>query len=214
MVSFPRSYEPGEPVLLRHVFRGVVRSAFPMRVVVAGPELLALWMPRGAVAAKLGGPDGLPTRDLLHATERIFVPSPCEQLHLVEPGRAHSVQARWVGADRRFQGWYVNLQEPLRASPLGWDSHDQQLDLLIGPGGLARWKDEDQFAEVASAGWYTAAQVEAIRHEGQLVLEQYRLGGPPFDQGWERWSPDPAWAIPELGPDWALLDPMAGLDVA
>ncbi len=185
-----------------------------MRVVVDRPDLLALWLPRGAIAAKLGGADGLPTRDLLHATERIFVPSPCEQLHLIEPGRDHSVQARWAGADRSFQGWYVNLQEPLRPSPLGWDTHDQQLDLLIDPDGSAHWKDEDQFAEVAAAGWYTAAQVEAIRHEGRKVLEQYRLGGRPFEQGWDAWMPESSWVIPELDPHWAGPDSVAELSVA
>lgn len=185
-----------------------------MRVVVDRPDLLALWMPCGAVTAKLGGADGLPTRDLVRATERIFVPAVSEQLHLIEPGRAHSVQARWAGDDRTFQGWYVNLQEPLRPTTLGWDSHDQQLDLLIDLNGSGHWKDEDQFADVAAAGWYTPSEVEAIWHEGQQVFEQYRRGGHPFDQGWEHWVAPSSWAVPELAPDWSRPDSVPELNVA
>jgi hypothetical protein len=205
-------------VVLRHVFRGVVRSAFPMRVVFERSDRLALWMPAGAITAKLGDAQGRRTRELLDAHRRLFVPSPTEQLHLIERGRAHSVQARWVGPDRRFQGWYVNLQEPVRPSALGWDTHDQQLDVLIGADGVVQWKDEDQFAAMTDAGWYTPTEAALVRREGHAVLAAARSGLCPFDEGWDSWTPDPSWAAPELPAGWeeleAVVEVGAELDVA
>ncbi|MCP3854736.1 MAG: DUF402 domain-containing protein [Actinomycetia bacterium] len=185
-----------------------------MRVVIDDPERLVLWMPQGAMVAKLGDGRGRPTRDLVEAAERIFVPSPCEQLHVIERGRAHSVQARWAGPERRFQGWYINLQEPVRPSPVGWDTHDQQLDLLIDPDGAVHWKDEDQFSAVTAAGWYTSAQVEAVWLEGQAALGRFLRGEGPFVESWETWSPDPSWTAPELAPGWDVVVPELELEVA
>ncbi|MET8101570.1 DUF402 domain-containing protein [Streptomyces sp. NPDC005236] len=58
----------------------------------------------------------------------------------------HSVRARWEGS--RFQGWYVNFQEPMRRPLDGFDTLDQELDLRIpGDGSPYRWKGVDEFEE-------------------------------------------------------------------
>jgi hypothetical protein len=95
----------------------------------------------------------------------------------------------------------------VRPSPIGWDTHDQQLDLLIDPDGSHHWKDEDQFAEVAAAGWYTPAEAALIRREAHAVLAEARSGDRPFNEGWPAWTPDPAWTIPQLSEGWDELEP-------
>ena len=42
-----------------------------------------------------------------------------------------------------FLGWYVNLEEPFRRTPLGFDVRDLQLDILVDPERKWRWKDSE-----------------------------------------------------------------------
>ena len=50
-------------------------------------------------------------------------------LMLTPVGAAHSFWAHWDDA-WRFEGWYVNLQEPLRRTRFGWDTADEVLDYM------------------------------------------------------------------------------------
>ena len=43
---------------------------------------------------------------------------------LVKPGAAHSVELLWNAETGQFLCWYINLQEPLRRTPLGFDTMD------------------------------------------------------------------------------------------
>jgi|UniRef100_A0AAU3HTV5 hypothetical protein len=47
-------------------------------------------------------------------------------LQLQAAREGHSARARWEGS--RFQGWYVNFQEPMRRTSDGFDTLDQELD--------------------------------------------------------------------------------------
>ncbi|MBA2556665.1 MAG: DUF402 domain-containing protein [Chloroflexi bacterium] len=41
---------------------------------------------------------------------------------------AHAIHLWWQPPDWRFGGWYINLQEPIRPTPLGFDFMDHLLD--------------------------------------------------------------------------------------
>ena len=77
-----------------------------------------------------------------------------------------------------FLGWYVNLQSPLRRSPLGFDMTDWALDVWVEPDGRWQWKDEDDFA--ASAGTRRARRRDRVGGPGRR-----RAGhrGPPLADG-------------------------------
>jgi hypothetical protein len=64
-----------------------------------------------------------------------------------------------------------------------------------------RWKDEDELEAAVMAGRYSAADAERFRSDARSVEEIVRAWGSPFSDGWERWRPDPSWAVPELPPD-------------
>ena len=84
---------------------------------------------------------------------------------------------------------------------------DQELDIVIAPDRSAwRWKDEDRFERMVAEGVFTARQARAIRAEGAQVIEDLHAGASPFCDGWESWSPPPAWSIPRLPPGWDELD--------
>jgi len=101
----------------------------------------------------------------------------------------------WNDATGEFLGHYVNLQAPLRRTPLGYDSGDHVLDIVVAPDGAWRWKDEDEFAEAIQLEHFTPSEAAEVRAEGERVI----AGLPSLlPTGWETWRPDPAWPVSAL----------------
>ena len=46
----------------------------------------------------------------------------------------------------------MNFEQPLRRTPIGFDTFDQKLDLIVMPDGAYRWKDEDELEQAAALG--------------------------------------------------------------
>jgi hypothetical protein len=128
-----------------------------------------------------------------------------QALHLLMPDIGHSVHLWWLPPDWRFGGWYINLQESIRSTRLGYDSMDQLLDVVIDPDLTWRWKDEDELAEAVELGVMTEAQATAVRSEGERAIERLEARESPFCDGWETWRPDPAWTPPALPDGWDRL---------
>ena len=95
-------------------------------------------------------------------------------------------------AGTRLRIWYVNFERPLRRTPIGVDTFDEKLDLLVFPDGGREWKDEDELEQAAALGLLDAA---AVRAEARARAAEW-----PFPTGWEDWRPDPAWPVPQLPP--------------
>jgi predicted RNA-binding protein associated with RNAse of E/G family len=124
-------------------------------------------------------------------------------LMLATPGAAHSVYAMRETGQTRLRCWYVDLQEPLRRTAIGFDTMDHLLDIVTSPDRSEwRWKDEDEFQEAVAIGVYSPEEARAIRAEGERVIELLRTGQPPFCDGWDRWSPPAEWKIPQLPDGW------------
>ena len=113
-------------------------------------------------------------------------------------GDAHTIWHFWRGPERRFGGWYVNLQAPFVRDGREFDTNDHELDIVIEPEGSWRWKDEEKMDGWVRQGRFTQEDVAAIRAEGERVLAEW-----PFPTGWEGWEPDPSWPVPELPPHWS-----------
>ena len=124
---------------------------------------------------------------------------------LHERGASHSVYVHW-GRVGEFLGWYVNLEEPWRETALGFDTTDHLLDVWIDPDRTWRWKDEDHLAEAVEIGLFTQEKADAVRAEGERAIERVDAWSAPYDEGWERWRPDPTVPVPELAAGWNLLD--------
>ena len=113
------------------------------------------------------------------------------------PGDAHAIWHLWDGADRRFAGWYVNMQAPFERDGASFTTQDHELDIWITADGNWQWKDEQELDEWLPRGRFTSEEVAAIRAEGERVLAEW-----PMPTGWEDWMPDPAWRVPELPATW------------
>ncbi|KOU42091.1 hypothetical protein ADK55_26485 [Streptomyces sp. WM4235] len=115
-------------------------------------------------------------------------------LQLQRPGEGYSVWARREGS--RFQGWYVNFQEPMRRTPDGFDTLDQELDLWIpGDGSPYRWKDVDEFEERVRSGGFTTHEEASVRAAAAEVVALVERGAGWWEE-WRDWRAPTSWEVP------------------
>ena len=201
-----RRFEYGENVVLRYITRFDSRAgmSWPYRVVEDQDDLVALYIPKGAQYARWGRPPapGAPRGPLeLDGWRR-------DVLRLMFPGKGHSIWLFWERDDdgnREFTSYYVNMEEPFRRTPIGFDTNDHTLDIVVRPDLSWRWKDEEQFAGLIEAGRYTPEFGEFVRNEGRSAVELIEGRKPPFGAGWEAWEPPADWECPSLVDGWADL---------
>jgi len=216
-MSSPRSsadsthspFARGTAVVWRSISRSAreVHAVLGFTVVADDPNLIALYIAPGWPTMRrtgvLGaGPRGrmLVTPDGGHALAP-WVENEALVLYVLED--AHSVWMYWHPGDHVFREWYVNLEEPWRRTPIGFDSRDNLLDIVVAPDlSTWRWKDEDELAWGVSSGRHTAEEAVAFRREGERALERLHRHAFPFDRDWTSWRPDPAWSAPILPPAW------------
>jgi Protein of unknown function (DUF402) len=191
-------WSKGESALLRFIRYDQVRRATAAVVVEDSDGLVALHVPVGA-PAKVAVWEGSPIRGQADRTWalRDHVWDSFRALKLINWDEAHSLELFWHAETDDFAGWYVNLQEPLRRSPVGFDTDDLVLDIWIEAGGTWRWKDEDELEEAVRLGRFTLTEADEIRNEGERVL-----AARPWPTGWEDWHPDSSWTVPALPNGW------------
>jgi uncharacterized protein len=193
-----------EQCLFRFVWPWRVFSAKPVTVVERREDRVVLWLAPGTPTK---APPGF----------RVSIPELAAgtwpfsdwrwyggRLMIWYRGDSHSTYASWSD-EGEFLGWYVNLEEPWRETPLGFDSTDHLLDIVVDPDRSWRWKDEDHLVEAVKVGLFSPEQSEGFRSEGERVIERIEAWSPPFDEGWENWRPDPAWPLPSLPNGWERL---------
>jgi predicted RNA-binding protein associated with RNAse of E/G family len=180
----------GEHVLVRQLFLGRVWSATPGVVVRDDDEEVVIRLAPVTHAVAEGSLfDGWELRERA-PRRRLGI------VRVVRSGRAHSILV-FRDDDGSLQGWYVNLEQPQRRTPRGFDFEDRLLDLFVEPDGSWRWLDEDELAEAVARGRLSRDEAAQARAEGERVLEEW-----PFPTGWEEFRPDRAWTLPALPPDW------------
>ena len=212
-----RYWQQGDQIVLREIFRGRIWSGRPYTIVEDTSQRLIIYMGVGVRwmrpvrrdSSAIGGRE-------LHWTLREAV-WPIEAFRIVTPGRHHSVLLLWTEGFREFLKWYVNLEDPLTHSAVGFDYLDQFLDIEIAPDLSAwNWKDEDELEDAVANGLMTPQRADLIRAEGIRVIETLDKKAPPFDEPWHLWRPDPQWEAPGLPDGWDDLDqnPACGGDVS
>ncbi len=198
--------KPGDVIVMRGVWHHKIHWACPGIIVQDSPELIAIYW-------QAGTPNMIPDkrstpRDLLlnniHLVPHKWTDT--DVLLLAKPGSAHDVELMWEAGHEVLRCWYVNLQEPLRRTKIGFDSMDRLLDIVISADRSTwHWKDEDEFNEAVAMGVFSPEQARAIREEGGHVIERLLTRQSPFFDGWENWHPPLNWAIPSLPEGWDEL---------
>jgi uncharacterized protein DUF402 len=190
-------WEPGDVIVHREVWRGTPWQASPVVVVDDGPGLLATYIPEDAPFAFPPSADGRP-----HPWAGRGRWSGHGVLVLRRPGEAYSVWHFWDGPERRFVGWYLNLEEPFRRTSIGYDTQDLELDVWIPTGEPWRFKDEEKLDERVADGRYTAEQVAATRTLGTAIGAMLDRGEPWWGERWTSFEPDPGWRAPAFPDGW------------
>jgi hypothetical protein len=185
---------------MREIWSGRVLAARPLRVVDVDVDHLAFWFAPGTAWKN----------DPREHGEVRFLDGPWELEDLVRerpvlsfafPDTPYAVLLTW-NVDGVFDGYYLNVQSPLRRTVAGFDYVDWFLDVEIPPDrSTYRWKDEDELAEAVARGLVSEGQAHDIRWAGERAIEHVLLAEPPFHRDWTAWTPDPSWTIPVLPPD-------------
>jgi Protein of unknown function (DUF402) len=191
-------WHEGEQIVRRELCRGRPWLGQAALVVEDSDALLALYVANGSALAFPDGdwPGG---RHPWHGKERWRGHG---VLQLQRPGEAHAVWVFWRGPERSLSCWYVNLQAPFRRTPLGIDTEDHELDIVIQPNGTWRFKDEERVDPWIALGRWTEDEVAAIRAEGDRIAAELEAGRRWWSDDWAEWEPDPSWRGGELPAGW------------
>jgi hypothetical protein len=195
-------WEAEAQIVYREIWRGQVWTAMPVTVVQDTPDLIALYLCPGT-HWKL--PDGENFLSLLRAGEWRLrdVIAASGSLFLIPPGEAFAIRTMGGLGKRGLDGWYVNLQEPVRRTALGFDFMDHALDIVVAPDlSEWRWHDEDKLREAQELDLFSARLVSHIRATGERIVEQIEARSFSIINGWDKWLPPPEWPAPDLPSGW------------
>jgi hypothetical protein len=174
----------------------------PVRVVADEPDLLAVYLERGS---ELRYPPGDHPRGEHPWSQRgktRWHGNGVLQLH--RPRDWHSLMVFWLGAERRFHGWYVNFQRPYERHADAFDTADLELDIWIPREGPWVWKDVETFEAAVAAGTIDPEAAAAVRAEADAIARALEAGERWWDERWADWAPPPDWAVPVLADDEAV----------
>ena len=181
-------WSEGDVITRREVLNdGRCWASFPVVVMRDEPGLLATYIPEGT-------PFTFPTGDWPIAGGRHpWADRRCWTGHgslmLQRPGEAYAVWLFWHGPARDFRGWYLNLQEPFRRTPDGYDTQDLELDIWVPRNGGWLLKDDDLLDVRVREGRFTQDQARAIRQEAARITADLDAGRRWWDEAWAEWRP-------------------------
>jgi hypothetical protein len=191
------AWSEGE-IVVRREWRGSPWMAVSVIVVADEPELLATYLAPGAQFAFPAAGHGLGP----HPWQGRGPWKGHGVLMLHRPGERYAVWHFWDGADRAFAGWYVNLQEPFRRTPIGFDTYDLELDVWMPASGGWSFKDDELLDVRVQEGRFTSDEAVEIRALGAEIGAMIDSGAEWWDPAWSRWEPDRAWRVPPPGDGW------------
>ena len=207
-------WRPGSVIVERQVWHGRVVAAFPSVVIESGDDRLVTYVAPGAefgfVEGAYPGPDGR------HPWYGRRGWAGHGMLQVLERDRWVAVQHYWTGQERSFACWYLNIQEPLRPTEIGFDSQDLELDVVVAPDGRWSIKDDELLDQRVQEGRWTPTEAGAIRAIGDaLVRDVLEPDCWWWDRAWSDWVA-PRVEPPRLPSGWADVpaQPFAGFPVS
>jgi len=194
----------GDWIVRREVLSNGPWQGVIVKVIEDSPEQLISYIPEGS---PFGFPDGnWPTPDGKHpwSDRSHWQGHGC--LMIDKPENPYSVFHFWHGPEREFLCWYINLQEPIRRTDIGYDTQDHELDLIVYPDGRWELKDDELMDQRVLEGRWTEARVAQIRANGVQIADRLQKGERWWPLGWRDWRPDSMWEVPrDLPVGWATV---------
>jgi len=154
-------WQRGETVVHQEVWNGRLWAARPLTVVEDTAERTLLWIPHGTVRKvpitppTRRDPADVHARTIASLEHRDWLLGEhvwdVSSLWIVRPDDWYTVLVSWR-PDGSHLGWYVNLQEPMRRNPSGFEAMDLMLDIVVESDLSWRWKDAEEFDEIVRRG--------------------------------------------------------------
>jgi hypothetical protein len=193
-------WEPGTQI------RWIYGDGFvdPMTVVRDDDQGLVAWLRAGTPTRRSVRADGRPLRaDLatMFTAERKEVDAVWKDHDVLRIAPTNAWWSVWVFFDattHAFEGWYVNIEDPLTRGPHEVRTRDHVLDLWVEPDRTRSRKDEDELELAVQQGRYNSDEAELITGVAEQAEQVIDAWGSPFCDGWEHFTPDPAWPVPTL----------------
>ena len=113
----------------------------------------------------------------------------------------HAIWHFW-NDDRELSVWYVNLQTAFERTPVGFDTQDLDLDIIVFPDSSHLLKDDEVMEQRIHEGRYSAELVDWVRAYGARFTERLDREGVFWDQAWADWEPPEQWRNPRLPTGW------------
>ncbi|TAJ20235.1 MAG: hypothetical protein EPO65_04385 [Dehalococcoidia bacterium] len=214
-------WSSGDTIVLRFVGHDDgIAQGWPQIVVEDSEAHLILFQPAGvtienrrftdanlrAAAIPLGmlGNEGvLPPKYTPRAPVLRVIPHDGE--HAVEvhyEGIEGARSPQWQASEGYLRGYKVNIQSRYVRTPIGIDTTDNRLDLVMAPDlGWAR-KDVEQLAAAVASGLTYEWESALFHAEAERLIAAIEARAHPFDGSWAAWRPDPAWPHPVLPEGW------------
>ena len=180
--------------------------AEPMTVVRDDDAGLVAWLPAGTPVLRLVRADGRPLRAdraTMFTAERQTVEGVWEDHDVLRIHPTNAWWSVWVFFDavtHAFEGWYVNIEDPHTRGDHEVRTRDHVLDLWVEPDRTRSRKDEDELTLAVQQGRYNRDEAELITSVAEHAEAAIDAWGTPFCDGWETFTPDPAWPVPQLPP--------------
>lgn len=210
-MTSPALWKQGDNVLLRGVYEKTPVYVQSLRVIKDTPEEIALFIWPGAeCAVPVGWVSDRREWGMKRWSETMSGALRLEKfswginrfLILLEPEKFYSTIYIWDATSSEFVCYYINFQVPFRRTPLGFDTLDLDLDLVIDPSFTWEWKDEEEYQQGIHAGGIRPEWVREVELAQPEVFERIEQQAYPLNGSWLNFQPDPNWSLPYLPKNW------------
>lgn len=207
-----RRFAFGTEIVLRNLRLGRVRYAEPALVVHDDETEVAVFRPSGTpikvprsfhLCAEHAKREAA-SRQEVSTGEWEVTDAQWAGSHVVGLARPEEWFSTWLFFDEDgvFGGYYVNFERPWARTPMGFDTSDLCLDLMVGVDLQPTWKDEQDFHERVEGGLITSEEATEVTAARDIVLHRLERRLRPFDGEVLNWEPDPSWRPPHLRAGW------------
>jgi hypothetical protein len=195
----------GDAIILRELVENKVWTVRPVRVVQDLSEFIAVYIAPGTrfIQPQYPNSNRVPSH-LLSKDWRLVekVWSGGGALFLGRTDQAYMIIGFRNVQNTGFETWYINLQDPLTRTPLGFDYLDMELDVRVDAGLTGwEWKDMDEFNVLVKKGIIPYKKAVSLRSLGEQVAESI-IAGTSIVNDWLDWTPPEDWEIPPLPDNW------------
>src|SRR5690606_36976843 len=107
---------------------------YPTIVVQDTPDLIALYLPAGVLGKNIDHrltPKEISSNTEINVVDHQWVKT--DVLMLIVPEESFSTYLMWKTGTKELDCWYVNLQDPISRTSIGFDTTDHWLDVVISP---------------------------------------------------------------------------------